>query len=60
MKKRNICFVTGSRAEYNLLYFLMKYIKNDKKLNLQLIVQAHIYLLNLEILLKKLKEMVFI
>lgn len=36
MKK--ICIVTGSRAEYGLLYWLMKGILEDKELELQLIV----------------------
>lgn len=38
MSKRKICVVTGSRAEYGLLYWLLKEIENDKKLDLQLIV----------------------
>lgn len=37
-KKRKICFVTGSRADYGLLYHLMKKVKIDKKLELQIIV----------------------
>lgn len=37
MKKR-ICVVTGTRAEYGLLYWLLKEIKNDNELELQLIV----------------------
>ena len=36
--KRKICVVTGTRAEYGLLYWLIKEIKNDPKLQLQLIV----------------------
>ncbi|MFW0713416.1 UDP-N-acetylglucosamine 2-epimerase [Aliarcobacter butzleri] len=36
MKK--ICVVTGTRAEYGLLYWLMKEIEGDKELELQLIV----------------------
>lgn len=36
-KKKNICFVTGSRAEYGLLVPLMKKIKSDKTFNLQII-----------------------
>lgn len=36
MKK--ICIVTGTRAEYGLLYWLIKEIENDKDLELQLIV----------------------
>ena len=36
--KRKICVVTGSRAEYGLLYWLMKEIQNDLDLELQLIV----------------------
>jgi GDP/UDP-N,N'-diacetylbacillosamine 2-epimerase (hydrolysing) len=36
--KRKICIVTGTRAEYGLLYWLMKEIEKDKSLELQLIV----------------------
>lgn len=36
--KRKICVVTGTRAEYGLLYWLMKEIQDDKDLELQLIV----------------------
>ena len=36
--KRKICVVTGTRAEYGLLYWLMKEIETDSKLELQLIV----------------------
>jgi GDP/UDP-N,N'-diacetylbacillosamine 2-epimerase (hydrolysing) len=36
--KRKICVVTGSRAEYGLLYWLMKEIQDDVDLELQLIV----------------------
>lgn len=35
---RKICVVTGTRAEYGLLYWLMKEIQNDPDLQLQLIV----------------------
>lgn len=35
---RKICVVTGTRAEYGLLYWLMKEIESDKDLNLQIIV----------------------
>lgn len=35
---RKICVVTGTRAEYGLLYWLMKEIQNDSELELQLIV----------------------
>jgi len=38
MSKRKICIVTGTRAEYGLLYWLMKEIEADKELELQLIV----------------------
>ena len=37
MNKRRICVVTGTRADYGLLYWLLKEIKNDKELELQLI-----------------------
>lgn len=37
MKKCNICFVTGSRAEYGLLYWLMKGVKNEPNFVLQII-----------------------
>ena len=36
--KRKICVVTGTRAEYGLLYWLMKEIEEDKDLELQVIV----------------------
>ena len=36
--KRKICVVTGTRAEYGLLYWLMKEIESDDTLELQLIV----------------------
>jgi GDP/UDP-N,N'-diacetylbacillosamine 2-epimerase (hydrolysing) len=35
---RKICVVTGTRAEYGLLYWLMKEIESDESLELQLIV----------------------
>lgn len=35
---RKICVVTGSRAEYGLLYWLIKEIADDRDLQLQLIV----------------------
>src|SRR5450759_937500 len=38
MNPRKICVVTGSRAEYGLLYWLMKEIQADPELELQLIV----------------------
>ncbi len=38
MTKRKICVVTGSRAEYGLLYWLMKEIQADPGLELQLVV----------------------
>ena len=36
--KRKICVVTGTRAEYGLLYWLMKEIEADHELQLQLVV----------------------
>jgi UDP-hydrolysing UDP-N-acetyl-D-glucosamine 2-epimerase len=38
MTKRKICVVTGGRAEYGLLYWLMKGIQDDAELELQVIV----------------------
>ena len=38
MSKRKICVVTGSRAEYGLLYWLIKEVEADLDLELQLIV----------------------
>lgn len=38
MTKRKICVVTGTRAEYGLLYWLMKEIEADDDLELQVIV----------------------
>ena len=37
MKKRKICAVTGTRAEYGLLYWLMKSIEDNPMLELQII-----------------------
>lgn len=38
--KRKICVITGSRAEYGLLYWLMREIQEDSELTLQLIVSG--------------------
>lgn len=38
MAARKICVVTGSRAEYGLLYWLLKEIQTDAELELQLVV----------------------
>lgn len=37
MYKRKICVITGSRADYGLLYWLMKEIQDDQELELQVI-----------------------
>ena len=37
MNKRKICIVTGSRAEYGLLYWVIKEVEADQDLELQLI-----------------------
>ena len=36
--KRKICVITGSRAEYGLLYQLLKKLKKSKKITTQIIV----------------------
>ena len=38
MSRKKICVVSGTRAEYGLLYWLMKEIELDKDLELQIIV----------------------
>ncbi len=38
MHKRKICVVTGTRAEYGLLYWLMKEIQDDPDLEIQIAV----------------------
>ncbi len=38
MSKKKVCIVTGSRAEYGLLYWLIQAVKEDQDLELQLIV----------------------
>jgi GDP/UDP-N,N'-diacetylbacillosamine 2-epimerase (hydrolysing) len=38
MIKRKICVITGTRAEYGLLYWLMKEIEADEELELKIIV----------------------
>ncbi|MBI5563119.1 MAG: UDP-N-acetylglucosamine 2-epimerase (hydrolyzing) [Deltaproteobacteria bacterium] len=40
MRKRRVCIVTGSRAEYGLLYYLMKEVEADPGLDLQIIATA--------------------
>ena len=40
MKQRKICVFTGSRAEYGLLYFLLKDLQADQDLQLQLLVSG--------------------
>lgn len=35
--RRKICIITGTRAEYGLLYWLMKEVQNDSDLELQII-----------------------
>ncbi len=37
-KAKKVCVVTGSRAEYGLLYWLMKEVDSSKDLELQIIV----------------------
>lgn len=37
MIRRKVCVITGTRAEYGLLYWLMKEIEADKELELQII-----------------------
>ena len=37
MKKRKICIITGTRADYGLLRWLMKSVSNDSKFELQII-----------------------
>lgn len=42
-KQKKVCFVTGTRAEYGLLSPLMKKVKQDQSLNLQVIATgAHL------------------
>ncbi|MDI6813072.1 MAG: UDP-N-acetylglucosamine 2-epimerase [Desulfitobacteriaceae bacterium] len=38
MSRRKICIVTGSRAEYGLLYWLIKEVQDDPEIELQLVV----------------------
>ena len=38
MRRKRICIITGSRAEYGLIYWLIKEVKADQDLELQLIV----------------------
>ena len=38
MSKRKICIITGSRADYGLLYWIIKEVASDQDLELQLIV----------------------
>lgn len=36
--KKKVCVVTGTRAEYGLMYWLLKFLKEEKDITLQLIV----------------------
>ena len=38
MTKRKVCVITGTRAEYGLLYWLIKEFESDQELTLQLLV----------------------
>jgi len=38
MAAKKVCVITGTRAEYGLLYWLMKGIQSSKKLELQIVV----------------------
>ena len=38
IKKRNICIVSSSRADYNHLFLLMKTLKASKEINFKLLV----------------------
>ena len=38
MKKRKICVITGTRAEYGLLYWIIKKLHHDNEIEFQLIV----------------------
>jgi len=40
MAKRRICVVTGSRAEYGILYWLLREVADDAALELQLVATA--------------------
>jgi UDP-hydrolysing UDP-N-acetyl-D-glucosamine 2-epimerase len=43
MKVKRVCIITGTRAEYGLLYWLLKEIQEDHDLDLQIIVTgAHL------------------
>ena len=45
MPNRKICVVTGSRAEYGLLYSLLKDLQADTELDLQLVVTGmHLFI----------------
>ena len=56
MQKRKICIVTGTRAEYGLLYWLMKEIQQDQALDLQIIVTGMHLSPEFGLTYKKIKE----
>ena len=37
---KNVCVVTSSRADYGLLFWVLKNLKNSKKINLKIIVSG--------------------
>ena len=40
MQKRKICFITGSRADYGFIYWILKKLKKEARLQIQLVVSA--------------------
>jgi UDP-N-acetylglucosamine 2-epimerase (non-hydrolysing)/GDP/UDP-N,N'-diacetylbacillosamine 2-epimerase (hydrolysing) len=57
VNKRKICVVTGTRAEYGLLYWTMKRIQDEQNLELQVIATGMHCLQSLETLIISLKMM---
>ena len=56
MTKKKICIVTGSRAEYGLLYWLIKEVEANKDLKLQLIVTGMHLSLEFGLTLKEIEK----
>jgi UDP-N-acetylglucosamine 2-epimerase (non-hydrolysing)/GDP/UDP-N,N'-diacetylbacillosamine 2-epimerase (hydrolysing) len=56
MSKRRICIVTGTRADYGLLYWLMKEIQEDQDLVLQIIATGMHLSLEFGLTYRKIEE----
>ena len=55
---KNICVITGTRADYGLLYWLLKGFEKERSINLQIIATGMHCSTEFGLTYKKLKMMV--